>query len=461
MINVTTYHDRLVAVFGLGRTGLSAARALRAGGAHVVLGDGNAKALEAAGAEGFETAELDEIVLAGASALVLSPGVPFTHPAPHAVVVTAKAQGCPIIGDTELFAQMVCGEGGNAKPIIGITGTNGKSTTTALIGHCLKGAAVGGNIGEAVLNLPAPDEASAYVVELSSYQIDLTQTLACDISILLNLAPDHLDRHGDFAGYAAAKKRLFDMQRPGAHAIIGVDDPDSAGICAELAAAEHLHVVPISIRGALSHGVYVADGILYDAMDGDAEAVMAMQDAPAMPGAHNGQNAAAAYAACKLAGMARADIAAAIKSFPGLAHRIETIGCIGNVRFVNDSKATNAEAAAKALASFTNIYWIAGGVPKEGGLAPLYDDLKNVTAAYLIGEAAPAFADELAGKVTTHQADTIDKAIAMAFADARATGGLVLLSPAAASFDQFKDFEARGEAFRAAVMQLKKAEGAA
>ncbi len=427
----------------------------------MVLGDGNSKALEAAAAEGFETAELDETVLAGASALVLSPGVPLTHPAPHEVVVRAKAQGCPVIGDTELFAQMIGAGGVNQKPVIGITGTNGKSTTTALIGHCLKGSAVGGNIGQAVLNLPAPQEVSAYVVELSSYQIDLTQSLACDISILLNLAPDHLDRHGGFAGYVAAKKRLFDMQRKGGHAIIGVDDPDSAAICAELAAAGNLHVVPISIQGALSHGVYVADGILFDAMEGDAEQVMDMRDAPAMPGPHNGQNAAAAYAACKLAGMAQADIAAAIQSFPGLAHRIETIGCLGQVRFVNDSKATNAEAAAKALASFQNIYWIAGGKPKEGGLKPLYDELKNVTAAYLIGEAAPAFAEELQGKVPTHQAGTMDQAVQMALADAQATGGVVLLSPAAASFDQFKDFEVRGDAFRAAVKQLKDAEGAA
>ncbi|MGB0920985.1 MAG: UDP-N-acetylmuramoyl-L-alanine--D-glutamate ligase [Alphaproteobacteria bacterium] len=452
MIEVATYQGRLVAIFGLGRTGLSAARALRAGGAHVVLGDGNEAALKAAAEQGFETAELNETVLTGASALVLSPGVPFTHPKPHEVVVLAKDQGCPVIGDTELFAQVMCAGDANKSRLTGITGTNGKSTTTALIGHCIQGSAVGGNIGEAVLNLPA--SADHYVIELSSYQIDLTQTLACDTAILLNLAPDHLDRHGNFAGYQAAKKRLFAMQRDGANAVIGVDDPDSAGICAGLAAEGRLNVVPISINGALSHGVFIEDGTLFDAMDGAAVAVLNMADAPAMPGAHNGQNAAAAYAACKLAGMEREAIAARIKSFPGLAHRIETIGCIDGVRFVNDSKATNAEAAAKALAAFTNIYWIAGGKPKEGGLAPLYEGLGNVTQAYLIGEAAAQFAQELAGKVPTQISNTIEQATAKALVDAKQTGGVVLLSPAAASFDQFKDFEARGEAFRAAVQAL-------
>ena len=454
MIEVTTYQDRLVAIYGLGRTGMSAANSLKAGGAEVVLGDGKEAALASAAAQGFNTSELNEMTLSAAAALVLSPGVPLTHPTPHEVVLAARAQGLPIIGDTELFAQMLKG---TAAKLITITGTNGKSTTTALIGHVLHAlglnAPVGGNIGTPVLELEPPKADSYYVVELSSYQLDLTQTLEADVAILLNFSADHLDRHGGMAGYQASKRRSFEMQPDGALAILGVDDPHSAAMCAELAAEGRLRVVPISAHGKVAHGVYVEDGTLFDAMGDEAQPIMQLADAPNLPGLHNGQNMAAAYAAARAMGGERAAIAKAIKTFPGLAHRIEVVGERRGVLYVNDSKATNAEAAEKALSAFKNIRWIAGGVAKEGGLAPLYDALSNVRGAYLIGECAAQFAEELSDKIQITQCVDMASALNAASNDAE-DGDVVVLSPAAASFDQYKNFEARGDHFKQLVGEL-------
>ncbi len=457
MIPVDAYRGHHVGVYGLGRTGLATARALTAGGALVHVWDDGEPARTAAQDEGLNVSNFADGSLFGYAALVLSPGVPLTHPEPHAIVKSAREQGCPVIGDMELFAlanRYKVGE--NTKPVIAITGTNGKSTTTALLGHILGGAGrapqIGGNIGRAVLDLAAPDEAGAYVLELSSYQIDLCHTFDADIAVLLNIAPDHLDRHGGMDGYVTAKRRLFDMQKAGHTAIVSVDDPHAASICAQLAGQADRSVIPISIEGPLGKGVFVENGTLMDALSGAAEAVLDLATLARLPGRHNGQNVAAAYAAARSLGVARNDIVAGLQSFPGLPHRLELVAEKDGVRFVNDSKATNADATQHALKAFDRIYWIAGGRAKTDGVAALTDLLEPVQRGYFFGECAARFADEVSEKIETRQFRTLGDAMTQAAQDARRDGGgTVLLSPAAASFDQFKDFEARGDAFKAAV----------
>lgn len=457
MIPVTTYQDRQVGIFGLGRTGIAAARALKAGGADPVLWDDNQAGRDAAIAEGFTVKPLDD-VLPALAALVLSPGVPLTHPAPHPLVAAANACGCPVIGDMELFAQAVAGS--DAK-VIAITGTNGKSTTTALIGHCCEQAglrtAIGGNIGRAVLDLGSPDETDVYVLELSSYQIDLCKTFAADIAILLNLTPDHLDRHGDMDGYTAAKARLFEMAPDGATAILGVDSENVTPVAAKLAQEGRLTLVPITLERAATQGVGAMTGALID-YDLNGSKVLEFASVPNLPGLHNAQNIAAAYAALKTIGVAQDKIVRAIASFPGLAHRLEPLGTIDGVRFVNDSKATNAEASRHALAAFENIYWLAGGRAKTDGIEPLQGRLSPVRAAYFYGEAANRFRDEVAAEVPVALFDDLESATKAAFHAARTDqkgNAVVLLSPAAASFDQFSSFETRGDAFRAIVQGLE------
>ncbi|HKP79422.1 MAG TPA: UDP-N-acetylmuramoyl-L-alanine--D-glutamate ligase, partial [Phenylobacterium sp.] len=292
-----------------------------------------------------------------------------------------------------------------------------------------------------------------YVLELSSYQLDLTSSLKADVSIILNVSPDHLERHGDMEGYVAAKKRILLNQDKGDTAVIGVDDAWGQRICTEITAANRRTIVPISASKAMSRGVYALDGLLYDAAGERAAEVADLKRARSLPGRHNWQNAAAAYAAAKGLGIEPATAARALMSFPGLAHRMETVGTIGKVRFVNDSKATNADAARQAMSSYPKFYWIAGGQPKTGGIDDLADLFPRVIKAYLVGEAAPAFAEVLKGQAEVVRSGTIAAAAEAAFRDAAASGqdAIVLLSPACASFDQFADFEARGEAFRAAV----------
>jgi len=396
------------------------------------------------------------------AALVLSPGVPLTHPAPHRVVSLAQAVGVPIMGDVELFAREVNALPASARPkIIGITGTNGKSTTTALEHWILKQAGrdvrMGGNIGTAVLELPALHAGAIYVLELSSYQLDLIDTLRCDAAMLLNMTPDHLDRHGDMPGYIAAKKRIFNNQGAGDWAIIGVDDAICASICTSLTAAAPQIVSPISAGQALGRGVCAVGHKLYDALGARAEAVVDLEDAPALMGRHNAQNAAAAYAAARAMGVEPRVIAQALQSFPGLAHRLERVATVQGVRFINDSKATNADAAAQALAVYPKVYWIAGGRPKEGGIEPLRPFFSRIEHAFLIGEAQDEFAKTLEGAVKTTLAGDIEAAVEYAYRAARASGDphpVVLLSPACASQDQFADFEARGDAFKALVAKL-------
>jgi UDP-N-acetylmuramoylalanine--D-glutamate ligase len=461
MIPVRGFEGRTVAVFGLARTGLAAARALVAGGAQVALWDERPEGRAAAQAEGLPLVDLTTADWSQFAALMLSPGVPLTHPAPHWTVLKAREAGVEILGDVELFARAVNAAPEHKRPkVVAITGTNGKSTTTALIGHICASAGrdtrVGGNIGVGVLDLEDMHGGAVYVLELSSYQLDLTTSLKPDVAVLLNVSPDHLERHGGMEGYVAAKRRVLLNQVKGDTAIIGVDDPWGQRICTEITAANRRTIVPISASKAMGRGVYVLQGLLYDATGERATEVADLLRARSLPGRHNWQNAAAAYSAVRGLGISPEEAAEGLMSFPGLAHRMETVGQVGRVRFVNDSKATNTDAARQAMSSYPKFYWIAGGQAKTGGIESLADLFPRIEKAYLIGEAAEQFGATLAGKAAVAQCGTMERAVAMAYADAAAKGqeAIVLLSPASASFDQFADFEARGEAFRAAVLHL-------
>ena len=461
MIPVGGFEGRTVAVFGLARTGLTAARALLAGGAQVACWDDGETGRAAARAEGLPLVDLREADWSGFAALMLSPGVPLTHPEPHWTVRRAGEAGVEIVGDVELFARQVAAAGEWRRPkVAAITGTNGKSTTTALLGHILasagKDARIGGNIGAGVLGLDDMHGGAVFVLELSSYQLDLTSSLKADAAALLNISPDHLDRHGGMEGYVAAKRRVFQNQAEGDTAVVGVDDPWCQTLCTELVAANRRTVRPISAGRAMGRGVYALQGFLYDATGERALDVADLAKARALAGRHNHQNAAAAYALALALGVSPTDAARALLSFPGLAHRMEEVGRIGAVRFVNDSKATNADAARQAMTAIPRFRWIAGGRAKAGGIEPLADLFDRVERAYLIGEAAEDFARTLEGRAPVSLCGTLEAAVAAAAADARAGGGedVVLLSPACASFDQFPDFEVRGDAFRAAAEAL-------
>jgi UDP-N-acetylmuramoylalanine--D-glutamate ligase len=426
-----------------------------------VVWDENDAARGAARAEGFTLEDLGDADWKTLAALVLSPGVPLTHPKPHWTVERAQAAGVPIMGDIELFARTIAAAPSHRRPkIVAITGTNGKSTTTALVGHVCRQAGrdvrIGGNIGVGVLGLEDMHGGAVYVLELSSYQLDLTSSLKPDVAIILNISPDHLERHGDMAGYVAAKKRILLNQGKGDTAVVGVDDEWCQQIVTEITAANRRTIVPISARRSMGRGVYALQGMLYDATGERVTEICDLTRAQSLPGRHNWQNAAAAYAAARALGLSEQAAAHGLMSFPGLAHRMETVGAIGRVRFVNDSKATNADAARQALSSYPKVYWIAGGQPKAGGIESLADLFGSVAKAYLVGEAEDAFAATLDRRAPYARCGTMDGAVRAAFADAKASGedAIVLLSPACASFDQFADFEDRGEAFRAAVHQL-------
>ena len=458
MIPVRGFEGKRVAVFGLARTGLSAARALIAGGALVSLWDEKGAARAEAAAEGLPLEDLSLADWTQFDALLLSPGVPLTHPAPHWTVQAARAANVEILGDVELFARTVNTAPEWRRPrVVAITGTNGKSTTTALLGHICAAAGkdtrIGGNIGVGVLGLEDMHGGAVYVLELSSYQLDLTSSLKPDAAVLLNISPDHLERHGGMDGYVESKRRVFMNQVKGDTAVIGVDDPWCQRICTDLVVANRRTIRPISAAKSMGRGVYVLQGVLYDATGDRVSEVADLTRAKALPGRHNWQNAAAAYAAALALGIRGEVIAEALMSFPGLAHRMEDVGRIGRVRFVNDSKATNADAARQAMTAIPRFYWIAGGVPKAGGIAPLEDLFPRIERAYLIGEAAADFAGTLEGRAPYTVCGGLAQAAAAAYRDAAASGtdAVVLLSPACASFDQFPDFEVRGDAFRAAV----------
>ncbi len=445
-----------VAVMGLGKSGLATAKALAASKAAVWAWDDDAAKREEAKKAGVNLVDLRNCDWSQLTTLVLSPGIPHTHPAPHPVAAAARKAGVEIVGDIELLARAQ-----REASYIGITGTNGKSTTTALLGHVLRTAGrevqVGGNLGTPVLEFQPLEAGGFFVLEMSSYQIELTVSLTFDIAVLLNITPDHLDRHGGMDGYAAAKKQIFHRQTKPRAAVIGVDDDHCRRIHADLARAGDQRVFPISSEIAVKGGVYATDGVLIDDIDGAAVRALDLTEIATLPGRHNWQNAAAAYAAARAAGVAAPAIAQCMRSYPGLKHRQELVGEAGGIRFVNDSKATNPDAAAKALASYKSIYWIAGGRAKEGGLDPVFPHLGNVKRALLIGEASQRFARELDGRVAIEQCGDLKKALASALASAQRDGAkdsVVLLSPACASFDQFANFEARGDAFRRLVTEL-------
>ena len=433
------FAGRRFAVVGLGRNGLPAARALLAMGAEVAAWDDRPEARAAAGVPPHDPA----LGLAGFDALVLSPGIPHALPAPHPAALAARRAGVPILSDAELLFQAVRASGSRAR-FVGITGTNGKSTTTALLAHILSGAsaesAAGGNLGDPALALPALRDAGVYVLEMSSYMLERLLTLRFNAAALLNLSPDHLDRHGDMAGYVAAKRHIFDRQGANDLAVVGIDDEDSAGV------ARSLHRPCTTVSGQQPADVWCDGSIL---RDGDGP-ILAMRDAPALPGPHNAQNAAAAAALALSLGVSREGVASGIAGFGGLPHRQERVAVVDGVAWINDSKATNADAAARALACYDRLVWIAGGIAKAGGIEALRPLLPRVAHAVLIGRDAPALAGTLADAgVPCSIAGTLDSAVPAARVAAARTGSpVVLLSPACASFDQFTGFEARGEQFR-------------
>ncbi|MTW18925.1 UDP-N-acetylmuramoyl-L-alanine--D-glutamate ligase [Rhodoplanes serenus] len=459
MVPVTTLKGRKVAIFGLGTSGLATASALFAGGADVVGWDDSPERIEYAASAGIPTADLRGIDWSRIAALVLAPGVPLTHPAPHWTVGLARAAGVEVIGDIELFCRERAAHAPNAH-FIAITGTNGKSTTTTLTAHLLAAAGrevqIGGNIGTAILSLKPPQPGLVHVIEVSSFQIDLAPSLDPSVGILLNVTEDHLDRHGTMAAYAGLKERLVAGVQPGGTAVIGVDDEWSQA-AADRVARAGTRVVRVSVRRPLADGLFVEGGRIVQAENAASREIALLGGIATLRGTHNAQNAACATAAALALGADPKAIQAGLRTYPGLAHRIEEVGRYGSILFVNDSKATNADAAARALACFSDVFWIAGGRPKAGGITPLESFFPRVRKAYLIGEAAEEFSRTLDGKAPWTIAGTLDKAVAQAAEDAAAAGlqhAVVLLSPACASYDQFKNFEVRGDAFRKLVQAL-------
>jgi len=447
-VGLDMFRQKPVGVLGLARSGRATLAALKTGGATGLGWDDGEPARNAATAEGFTVAPPETWPWPTLAAFVPSPGIPASHP----LFARADAAHVETVGDVELLWRAQ----GEAR-FIGITGTNGKSTTTALIAHVLHRAGrrveAGGNLGTPALALTPLGRDGLYVLELSSFQLDLTRRLSLDIAVLLNITPDHLDRHGGMAGYLAAKRKIFRQGRLKT-AIIGIDDEPSREIAVQLQGEPTLAVVTVSVGAVPPQGIGVVDGVIHE----NGRPAVDLRPARALPGRHNWQNAAAAFAAARALGLDHATIAASLLDFPGLAHRIETIAVIDGVRFINDSKATNADATARALECFETIYWIAGGRPKAGGIGSLRPYFKRIARAYLIGEAEGEFAATLESVVPYRRAGTLEAALKAAHADVASEGkpgAVVLLSPACASYDQFANFEARGEAFRRLVLSFQ------
>jgi UDP-N-acetylmuramoylalanine--D-glutamate ligase len=462
MIPVTSFAGKTVAVFGLGGSGLASCHALKAGGAEVVAGDDSVDKLVEATQAGFITADLrkvSKVSWQGFAALVLTPGVPLTHPAPHWTVLAAREAGIEVIGDIELFCRERRRHVPDA-PFVAITGTNGKSTTTALVAHLMGEAGhdvqIGGNIGTAILSLEPPRAGRVHVIEMSSYQIDLAPSLDPSVGILLNISEDHIDRHGTLGHYAAVKERLIAGVQPRGTAIVGVDDGWSRAAADRIEQAGK-RVVRISVKGPLANGITVDHETIVRSAGGAGSEIARIGGIGSLRGQHNAQNAACAAAAGLALGVSAEALQKGLRSFPGLAHRMEQVGRASNTLFVNDSKGTNADATAKALASFADIFWIAGGKPKTGGIASLAEFFPRIRKAYLIGEAATQFAATLEGRVPYEISETLENAVPSAARDAQASGltePVVLLSPACASFDQYRNFEIRGARFRDLVTAL-------
>jgi UDP-N-acetylmuramoylalanine--D-glutamate ligase len=459
LIPVTTFAGKRVAVFGLGSSGVLAARALKQGGADVYAFDDDDKKIAAAQAAGLKTQDLRDLEWKGVAALVLAPGVPLTHPEPHWSVSLARKANVAVIGDIELFCQERAKSGRDC-PLIAITGTNGKSTTTALTAHLLtesgRDTQMGGNIGVPVLALEPFKPGRAYVLEVSSYQIDLAPSLKPTIGILLNVSEDHIDRHGSIENYAAIKERLPAKVERGGTAVIDVDDAYTRAAAERIARAGK-NIVRVSVVSTLADGYYAQGSRILHAVGGKVNVVAELAGIGSLRGVHNAQNAACALATCVALGIELPAIQEGLRSFPGLAHRMQQVGRKGNVLFVNDSKATNTDSAAKALASYPDIYWIAGGRAKTGGINSLAEYFPRIRKAYLIGEAAEEFAKTLEGRVPYEIDRILAAAVDAATRDAAASGlkePVVLLSPACASFDQYPNFEVRGKAFTDTVLAI-------
>lgn len=464
MIPVRDVENRKIAVLGLGRSGRATAAALAAGGAQVVAWDDGVDTRQAAEAEGWDIVDLTrDAAWDGLDALITSPGIAHLYPAPHPVIARALEKGVPVDNDIGLFFRSFATPDWNDfntfPRVIAVTGSNGKSTTTALIHHILQQAGrptqMGGNIGTGVLSLDPARDGEVVVLELSSYQTDLARALTPDVAVFTNLSPDHLDRHGGMGGYFAAKRRLFAEGGP-ERAVIGVDEPEGRYLANQMAVAPaDDRVIRISVDGRLDGpgwSVFARKGFLSEYRKGRQVASLDLRAITGLPGSHNHQNACAAYAATRAVGIAPRQIEAAFHSFAGLPHRSQTIAEIGGVRWVNDSKATNVDAAQQALHAFSRIRWIAGGLGKDGGIAALAPHLDGVVKAYLIGHSARDFALQL-GDTPHELSETMEQAVAHAAADAQ-PGETVLLAPAAASFDQYPNFEKRGEHFTALVRAL-------
>lgn len=459
MIAATSFSGKKVALFGLGGSGLVTAQSLQSAGADLIAWDDNPAQVEKVKKLAVPTGDLRTVDWSSVDAFVLAPGVPLTHPKPHWSVELANASNTPIIGDVEIFSLERARVAPSA-PLIAITGTNGKSTTTALIAHILQSAGkdvqMGGNIGTAILSLAEPAVDKYYVVECSSYQIDLAPSLHPTAGILLNLTPDHLDRHGFMEHYADVKSRLIEKSDT---AILGVDDMWCRKIAENLSSAEKMPQL-ISVHTEVENGLFLDGTGLIELVNGQRSQVIELDGIETLRGQHNAQNAGAAALACLNVGLSKDEIQTGMRSFSGLKHRMQPVAKLGDVIFINDSKATNAEAAAPALQSYDNVFWILGGLAKDEGIGPLAPLFDRINKAFLIGEAAPEFAAELGGRVEFEISETIDNATQAATTAAsefsKQTGetSAVLFSPACASFDQFRNFEIRGDCFVDLVAQI-------
>ena len=464
MIPVQGFSGLTVAVLGLGRSGKAAALALQEGGADAVVWDDSAAARDAAVAEGFVLRDLTKQGgFDGIARLIVSPGIPHLYPAPNPVIAAAWRAGVPVDNDIGLFFQSFATDdwsGFTTIPrVIAVTGSNGKSTTSALIHHIVqengRATQLAGNIGRGVLDIDPAHDGEVIVLELSSYQTDLARALTPDVAVITNISPDHLDRHAGLGGYFAAKRRLFSEGGPD-RCIIGMDDPEGQYLANQMAeGAADDRVIQISSGQKLEQAawsVFARKGFLSEYRKGRQITSIDLRDIAGLPGAHNHQNACAAYAACRTLGFSPKAIEAAMRSFGGLPHRSQLVAEKDGVRFVNDSKATNVDSAAKALQAFSKIRWVCGGLQKDGGLDGLLPHLGAVQKAYVIGREADAFARQLGG-VETQVCTTMAAAVAAAAADAMA-GDVVLLAPACASFDQYDSFETRGDDFVAQVQAV-------
>ncbi|MEE2694552.1 MAG: UDP-N-acetylmuramoyl-L-alanine--D-glutamate ligase [Pseudomonadota bacterium] len=458
MIDVRKYSGRNVGVLGLGATGISAVESLTGSGAYVSAWDDSSQRCRLATGRGFSIVNFGQEGVGHLHFLLVSPGIPLVYPKPHPVIELARQEGVQIISDVELL-QEAC----PTANYIGVTGTNGKSTVTALLAHLIrkggKVAEVGGNFGSPVLGLEMLGSDGTYVLELSSYQLDLARNVFFDIAIWTNLSPDHLERHGSLDGYICAKKNIF--KGSGGFAVVGVDDKISQDVFHELVSRNDRVVVPVSVERSVKRGISVVNGILYDTMDSLPGFVMDVTKLAELPGSHNWHNIAIAYAAARLMGLSRDAVSGSVSSYTGLPHRMEKVGLINGVTYINDSKATNMVAAAKALACYDKIYWIMGGRAKEIAIGEVDELLSRVLRIYTIGESGAEFEKSFRERLHVRNSGTLVKAFSDATKDVMSDGddgGVVLLSPACASFDQFENFEARGEAFRKLVAKLQRSQ---